>query len=116
MGVLARQQRRAVLVIEHARAVRRCQVGDDVRRPLVVGYGRVHTVIVLVLQTKRRIHVTLARRAGIGDVRRGTMMRVRQKSGNRPGRAVDAAWIVISVRELGTLEHPVATEEGTADS
>jgi len=35
-------------------------------------------------------------------------MRVGQKPGHWPGRAVHAARIVVCVRKLGTLEHPIA--------
>lgn len=106
--VLAGQQRRTVLVIEYTRAVCRHQAGNNVRRSLVIRYGRIHAVIVLVLQSERRIDVALARRARVGDVRRGAVMRVRQKSGrHRSRRTIHATRIVVRVRELGTLEHPI---------
>lgn len=108
MGVLAGQHRRAVLVVKYIRAVRRRQVGNNVRGSLIVRYRCVHAVVIFVLQPECGVDVALARRAGVGDVRRSAAMRVRQKPGHRPGRAVYAARIVVRVRELGALEHPVA--------
>lgn len=110
VGVLPGQQRRAVLVIQYAGTVRRRQVRDDIRRSLVIRHRRVH-VVVLVLQPERGIHVALTGRAGVRDVRRSAVMRVRQEPGHRPGRAAHAARIVVRVREVGALEHPVACKK-----
>lgn len=99
-------------MIEYTRAVRRRQIGNNVRGSLVIRYRRVHAIVVFVLQPKRRIDVALTRRAGIGDVRRGAVMRVGQKPGHRPGWAVHAARIIVRVRELGALEHSVAEKNG----
>lgn len=112
MRVLAGQHWRTVLVIEYTRAVRRHQVRNNVRRSLIIRYGRIPAVIVLVLQSERRIDVALARRARVRDVRRGAVMRVRQKSGrHRSCRTIHATRIVVRVWKLGALEHPIAERE-----
>lgn len=64
-------------------------------------------VVSFVLESKGRIDIALGRGAGAGDVRRGSMVCVRRQTIHRASRTVYTARIVIGVRKLRTLQHPV---------